>query len=62
MLLTRELDSLKALVQLGNWKTENMVFVTKGAQGGVLSLSDSLLGPGKCPESDNPKFQHPGTT
>jgi hypothetical protein len=30
----KELDSLEALVQLGNWKTENLVFVTKGAEGG----------------------------
>ena len=55
----KELDSLEALVQLGNWKTENLVFVTKGAQGGVLSQSDSLLGPGKCPESDNQSFSIP---
>jgi len=49
----KEEDSLRALAQSGNWKAENMVFVTKGAQGGVLSLSNPALDPEKEPESDN---------
>jgi hypothetical protein len=55
----KELDSLEVLVQLGNWKAENLVFVTKGAQGGVLSQSDPSPGPGKGPESDTQSFSIP---
>jgi len=49
----KEEDSLRALARSGNWKTENLVFVTKGAQGGVLSLSNPASDPEKEPESDN---------
>jgi hypothetical protein len=48
----KEEESLRALARSGILKAENLVFVTKGAQGRVLSLSNSTSDPEKNPESD----------
>ncbi|ABS55026.1 hypothetical protein Mboo_0508 [Methanoregula boonei 6A8] len=40
----KEQDSLQALVRSGNWKIENLTFVSLGAQGGAVSLSEIALG------------------
>ncbi len=45
---------LTALVRSGNWKIENLTLVTKGAQGGVLLLSQE---PGNGPETSDSNMQ-----
>jgi len=40
--LEKERDSLQALARSGNWKVENLTFVSLGAQGGVVSLSETV--------------------
>jgi len=48
----KEEDSLRALARSGIWKAENLVFVTKGTQGGVKSLSNPTSDPEKNSDND----------
>jgi hypothetical protein len=43
----KDQDSLRSLAQSGRWKAENITFVSLGAQGGVVSLSETVPGQAK---------------
>jgi len=56
---TKEQGNLRSVLQSGNWKFENLVFVTKGTRSLVLSRSEPSSAPEKDPDCDMQKTPIP---